>query len=295
METSPMHSNRRQFLTGSVGTFAAMAGTACASNAHSSSPDHSQAGPLTADSCLDYGRSFICNSAAFNAVRFWVESRTTVIDDSTGDSTVFYQCGSCKSENTFAEKDLFQEDNYDFLPILGNDQWLIFRRRAGLNDNYREIRAAEDVWGEPILRLRHAERVTLLDTWPKIRDTTAAGIPIVSQTAIQDPDTGLRAIIECPVKTLNISLERQIYQVDTGPVAFPDLAKRHDTLLECLSLAFVAFNAPHFADFVVEQPTSVVEDEQEVCQVYHYSKPFSLPASNQLLALSPPELGAEPS
>ena len=25
---------------------------------------------------LDYGRSFICNTAPFNAVRFWVESRT---------------------------------------------------------------------------------------------------------------------------------------------------------------------------------------------------------------------------
>src|SRR5688500_13851288 len=44
--------------------------------------------------CLDYGRSFICNTAKFNSVRFWVESRTVLID---GDArTEFYQCGSCK-------------------------------------------------------------------------------------------------------------------------------------------------------------------------------------------------------
>jgi len=30
----------------------------------------------------------------------------------------YYQCASCKSENTFAERDLFQKDNYDFLPVL---------------------------------------------------------------------------------------------------------------------------------------------------------------------------------
>ena len=54
--------------------------------------------------CLDYGQSFICNTAPFNSVRFWIESRTTLTDKSTGESTTFYQCGSCKSENTFGEK-----------------------------------------------------------------------------------------------------------------------------------------------------------------------------------------------
>ncbi len=78
--------------------------------------------------CLDYGISFICNKASFNAVRFWVESRTTLIDEAAGTSEVFYQCGSCKSEHTFAKQDLFIEDNYDFLPILGGRDWLIFRR-----------------------------------------------------------------------------------------------------------------------------------------------------------------------
>ena len=33
-----------------------------------------------------------------NAIRFWIESRTTLYDDEAGTSTVFYQCGECKSE-----------------------------------------------------------------------------------------------------------------------------------------------------------------------------------------------------
>jgi len=56
---------------------------------------------------LDYGLSFIGNDASFNNVRFWVESRTIIADDRDGASYEFYQCGSCKSENTFAERDLF--------------------------------------------------------------------------------------------------------------------------------------------------------------------------------------------
>ena len=33
----------------------------------------------------------------------------------------YYQCGSCKSEHTFAEKNLFINPNYDFLPVFGEE------------------------------------------------------------------------------------------------------------------------------------------------------------------------------
>lgn len=239
--------------------------------------------------CLDYGLSFLCNPASFNSVRFWVESRTTLIDEQAGTRVEFYQCASCKSENTFGEKDLLYEDNYDFLPIFGGEDLLIFRRPARLSDNYRQLTKAADVWGQPILKLREGKRVTKLETWEQIRDTTAEAIPIVSQTELVNKETGLRAVVECPVKTMNISHDKQMYQVDTGPVAFPDLTRRYDRPIECLSLAFVVFNAPHFADFVIEQPTPVVEEGEEKCRIYHYSDPFSLPADNRLLAVALPE------
>ncbi len=237
--------------------------------------------------CLDYGLSFICNKASFNEVRFWVESRTTLIDAEAGTSQVYYQCASCKSENTFAAEDLFIEDNYDFLPILGGRDWLVFRRPCRLSEAYRQVKA--DIWGEPVLKLRYGKGVTELSSFEEIRDATAAGRPIVAQTEIRNEDTKLTAVIEYPVKTMNVSLDNSVYQVDTGPIAYPDLSRRFDVPIECLSLAFVAFNVPHFADFIIEQPTPVVQDEQELAQVYHYSKPFSLPAANRLLALALPE------
>lgn len=270
-----MNPDRRTFLASGL-SMACIAGAA--STARSEEP--ARVGGLT---CLDYGRSFICNTARFNSVRFWVESRTVLIDGDT--PTEFYQCGSCKSENTFGEKDLFYADNYDFLPILGDGHWLVFRRTARLNPNYRAIKKVEEMWGPPALKLREAKRVAVLDTWEKIRDATAAVVPIVSRTELSDDATGLKAIIEAPVKTLNISIDKSMYQVDTGPVAYPDLSQRYDPRIDCLKLAFVAFNAPHFADFIVEQPTAVVEDEQEKCQIHHFSSPFSLSAKNTLLTV----------
>ncbi len=237
--------------------------------------------------CLDYGRSFVCHkgeSAASNAVRFWVESRTTLLDDRAGTAVVFYQCASCKSEHTFAEKGLFIEDNYDFLPIFGGGRVLVFRRPARLSETYRSVKKAEDVWGVPVLRLHAADPVTELDTWEEVRAATDAGLPLVTQTEIADAKTGLRAVIECPTKTMNVEPKRRLYQVDTGPVALPDLSKRYDPPIDCLRLAFVAFNAPHFADFIVEQPTPVVEKGKEVAKVHHYSAPFSVRAKNVVLA-----------
>ncbi len=236
------------------------------------------------NSCMDYRRSFICGTSELNSVRFWIESRTTITDTATGKSAVFFQCASCKSENTFGETGLFLADNYDFLPILGDGHWLIFRRHARLDpDRYRDLVESPNAWGEPKLLTQEGINVQVLDTWEKIRDATAQGVPLVSQTQLVNHDTSLEAVIECPVKTMNISLEKQMYQVDTGPIAFPDLTRKAVPLIDCLSLAFVAFNQDAFADFVIEQPTPVMHEDEELCPVYHYSNPVSLPATNRLL------------
>ncbi len=286
-----MPTTRRRFLSRGLASACAIATTAGPAVARAGGEDARPAEePAAAGSprCLDYGLSFLCNPSPANAVRFWIESRTTLVDEADGARSEFYQCASCKSEHTFAEQGLFQEENYDFLPIFGGEEvqdLLIFRRPAGLSERYREVARSEDVWGKPILKLREARHVRVLDTWEAIRDATAAGLPLVTQTEIANPETGLRAIIECPVKTMNVSLQRRMYQVDTGPVAFADLSKRPDPWIGCLRLAFVAFNAPHFADFVIEQPTPVVEEGSELCQIYHYSNPISLPAKNTVLSI----------
>lgn len=235
-------------------------------------------------SCLDYRRSFICGTAELNAVRFWIESRTTIFDSATNESSVFFQCASCKSENTFGEKDLFLADNYDFMPILGEAQWLIFRRHARMDPpRYRSTYELPHPWGAPRFLTHEGSNVQVLKTWEEIRDATAQGVPLVSQTELVNPDRSLKAVIECPIKTMNISLEKKMYQVDTGPIAFPDLKQNTDRLIDRLSLAFVAFNQDDFADFVIEQPTPVIESNEEVCRIYHYSNPISLSATNRIL------------
>ena len=269
-----MSTSRRMFLVGGLGAGGLFSQASAADDKTTSA----------AVKCLDYGRSFIGHTGSNNSVRFWVESRTTIID-AKGTVHEFFQCGSCKSEDTFVEKDLFKPDNYDFLPIIGRDSFVLFRRHANVREGYRDVRDKVLVWGTPVFQLREAQEVTVLDTGVKVCQATAAGLPIVALTEIANPDNGARAIIEHPIKTMNTDPSRNLWQTDTGPVAFPELDKLGERPIDCLRLAFVAFNAAHFADFVVEQPIAITADGREAAQVYHYSKPFSLPAKNTLLGL----------
>ncbi len=270
-----MKSTRRNFLNAglaAVGTSALL--------------DSAAAAETDTIECLDYGRSFICNTSTSNAVRFWVESRTILYDDKAGTKLVIYQCGSCKSEHTFAKQNLLQEDNYDFMPIYGGEDMLVLRRHVDARDRYRELYKVKKMWGEPNMRLHCGKTVTELETFEQIRDVTATDTPLAAQTEITNEETGLRCVMEYPIKTMNISIDKGIWQVDTGPIAFPDLTRRFDPLVDSVRLAFAVFNAPHFCDFVIEQPTPIVRDKQEVSQAYHYSNPVSFAAKNRVLSVS---------
>lgn len=234
---------------------------------------------------LDYSKTYLLGTNPENEVRFWVESRTRVIDERSGKVEDFLQCASCKSEDTFAERNLFLEDNYDFLPIFGPEYGLIFRRKAWLNPNYRSCLKTTEMFGAPAQHLREFTSYKNLSTTEEIIRFTHAFYPVVAQTEIRNDETGLRAIIEYPVKTLNIRRLDNAYQIDTGPVVYPDLGERHERLVDSISLAFVAFNAAHFADFIVEESTPIRNNRKTVeTHVYHYSRRISLTACNRLYA-----------
>ncbi len=230
---------------------------------------------------IDYSRSFSIGTAPSNEVRFWVESRTRLIDPD-GQDEDFIQAASCKSEHTFAQSELFLADNYDFLPIFGRDHALIFRRKAFLNENYREYRNFADLWGGVRHSLVEAEVELLADPAAALR-ATYGNAPLIAQTEIRDDTSGRRAIIEYPVKTMNTIRATDTFQVDTGPLAYPDLSRGWERRIESLSLAFVAFNTPHFADFVIEVPTTI-DDGEAPRQVHHYSQRVTHQAENRLYA-----------
>lgn len=230
---------------------------------------------------LDYGRSFVLGNEPENEVRMWVESRTRITDENSGASEDYIQTGSCKSEEIFVDQELFKQPNYDFMAIYGPQDSILFRRLAHAHEHYKSRVLSSDLFGGQKYRLVEGGEVFELEDGQAICAATYACDPLVAQTEIWNDKTGLRAVIEYPVKSMNTNREQSAYQVDTGPVAFPDLNQRHGCHANAISLAFVAFNAPHFADFVLEVPTRVGGEE-----VHHFSQVLSLPARNRLFSVT---------
>ncbi len=269
---------------------------------------NTQAGPEPlVRPCLDYGRSFVCTLGPENAPRFWVESRCRITDGAGRHSVEYYQCGSCKSEHTFAPRDLFMDPNYDFLPIFSEDTLIVFRRHAWCGEGYRhhalsvgrwddsgetdprfqyrEVREMKGhpVWGGMVPCLREAT-VRPLANAADIDEAHRAGLPVLAQTLIRDAATGHEAVLEYPVKTMNLRAAEGLWQVDTGPLMLPDLSQPPERWAQTCRLAFIAFNTWDWADCVIEQPTPILRDGEEIAWVYHYSGLLHLETRNVLLA-----------
>lgn len=234
---------------------------------------------------IAYGRSFVQGKAEWNRVRFEIESRTRIFDDRTGGHEDFYQCAACKGEQTFADHDLFSPDNFNFLVVFGDQNNIQFRRTAHLNPEYRQVIKTKKMWEGHVVSLRAPRSSRLLPNTEAIRQATHEELCLVAQTEIANPALGLRAIVEFPIKTMNIHDGKNLYQVDTGPVAYPDLSQRYPRLIDSISLAFVAFNQPTDADFIVEAETPIMHFGREVARVHHYSQTVSVPVRNRVFAI----------
>lgn len=255
---------------------------------------------MDAATCIDFGRSFLCSDGGGgkptagmprDEVRLWVESALTLVDEREGTARVIYQCGACKAENTFDAKgpgDLFKQPNYDFIPALHGDEILIFRRGAFVDEvhkvPYTTFEARNPSFGSFTAHVREREDVQRLDGFEEIAEATLQGHPMVGKTSISDSTTGLRALIQYPIKSMNIRHDPNIFQIDTGPVLYPDLSRRCESWGEQVSLAFVAYETRtrDHADFILEVPVPVQKEGTEVCRVMHYARTVSCSAVNTL-------------
>ncbi|MFV2065707.1 MAG: sialidase family protein [Pirellulales bacterium] len=240
--------------------------------------------------CLDYGRSFVNTKAPWNSPRFWVESRCLIVDKKVSKSVEYLQCGLCKAERTFAHRDLFPEDNYDFLPVFSSKEGIIFRRHVRVGDPYRDVRPNDAWWGGTENKLQ-ALPGRVLKTADEIFAAMQAGKPIVGQTEIRDEKSGRTAVIEYPVKTINFERNRRDWQVDTGPVLLPDLTASPDAWSHTFRLAHIAFRTPFWADFLVDQPTPLrpaAGPAAQQDQTYHYSGSVHRKTRNVLIVLETP-------
>jgi len=282
-----VNQSRRKFIVAAAGTMVGAERAMAASQDSGPKAQSHQESHIPRDKACDYSSSYVTfvTQDETNFARLQVESRCLVLDQEGKLLEEFFQYASCKAEDTHGEdRDLFQDPNYDFSGIFSREHYAIYRCRAPQTGDIAERGPVEPRFQEVRFQIRPARNVQQLDHVDAIIKATLQGLPLVGRTEICDKATGYRAIMEYPVKTINVRPSGNVYQVDTGPVAFPDFDAEAERLVDRMELSYVAYNRDCEAHFIILRATPVTVRDKEVCRVCHYSEFRRMPAKNVLMS-----------
>lgn len=233
---------------------------------------------------VDFSRSFstFVTPGRTNHARIQVEAICRMADGGR-----YVLVASCKSEDTYAEENLFKQPNYDFCAIFGDEQYCIVRAGMPLTACWRDSGLNADRFDEVRIDLVATEADLCADPRAVV-EATLANRPLVGRTELLDEAGETVAQIEYPLKTINVNTPAHspsgdwIYQVDTGPIIVPRATLQEGLAVEQFDLAFIAWNVADWAELVVLAPTAV--NHSDDC-VGHYSRIRTITSQNEVLAL----------
>ena len=223
-----------------------------------------------------------------NNARIQLESRCLIHDRQTGATTEYVLGAACKTERVGVERDIWTDPNADFCPILSTDEFLNLKS-WDKNDKgvmlyppslgpqpERQLGKVADAFDRVKINVRMVAG-ELLQTTAEIVQATLADELLVGRIEFTALDR-YAVTIDFPIKTMNASERDQIYQTDTGPILFPDFSGQFTNPIETFHLAYVAYNCPDWAEFILRTPTPLTE----AISVNHYSKTVRLATQNSV-------------
>ena len=220
-----------------------------------------------------------------NVARIQLDARCTWYDRNAGTTVDYFLITPCKSERMYLEEGLFQDPNSEFCGVWSADEHLIIRTHASHERDNREVGrnsprfAAVDFHPVP-----YRETIELSGD-AEIVQATLAHRSLHAVTEIENERSQCRASIEYPIRTMNVDPQAQRFQVDTGPIPWPDFEAVVDRTVDRFRRAFIVYNDFRRAEVVVEGPTLIEGQGSADCYTSHYSQIEVCPARHRLYAV----------
>ena len=225
----------------------------------------------------DFTRSFLTFTAheRSNIARIMIDARCT-LTGSDGSAREFVLIAPCRSEVMYVEEGLLQQPNYEFCGVFGRDEFNIIRTRASCEGEKPDPGAVADRFDNVTIDIALHENVRPLPDGAAIVEATLANLPLIGRTTL-DCEGG-RALIEYPVKTMNVRPEGNLFQVDTGPLPFPEAIPAAGREVEQFRFSHVVYNRFDYAEFIVLDATPIGGGQS----VSHYSRIEPRRVTNEL-------------
>ena len=243
----------------------------------------------------DFGRSFITwtrkpRDGDFrigwgNSVRINLEARVTIDRESDGSSEDFYLGAACRSEWMYRDSEHFKLPGSDFLMAYARDRCLKFSANITSPQDRPEIDPFIELLTALNFEITRTDGARLLESEVDVAEAARSASPVIATTKIRNEKLGRSAVLEYPVKTLNYHPDHQRFQVDTGPVLWPDLASPEPAPIRWINLAFVAYNRLDEAEFAKRVPTAVADSAGGTIRIDDYQEIESGVAVNSVYAV----------
>jgi hypothetical protein len=234
---------------------------------------------------IDFANSYMTffGKQGGNIARIQLDAACTLTDESAGVSEVFYLIAPCRAERMYLDTPLFQLPNYEFCGIFSNDECVLIRTHWASERDNREYGLNRGRFDDVLLDVRTFPSDTRLDDVAAIVAATLDNRPLVARTALDLPERGLRAVLEYPVKTMNVHREPWRFQVDTGPLILPSFASTAGRLIEQFDLAHAVYHGFDRAEFIRRKPVALRPDDSSPARTTDYSQVEIVAARNEIL------------
>lgn len=188
-----------------------------------------------------------------------------------GASETFHLIAPCRSEAMYKDGQLFQIPNYEFCGIFTHDRVSLVRTHWTSDCEQTDIHTITDRFDRVALDYTElpAER---LESWTKIVDATLANRLLVARTRIKDEASGATALLEYPIKTMNVIRDPDRYQVDTGPIIVPLFDSTASDPLERFAIAHAVYWQDDRVEFILRKPHVVGEKDGTAVEVTDYTE-----------------------
>lgn len=236
---------------------------------------------------LDFSRSFVTffttPAQGANIARIQIDA-TCRVDGWGPDGGVgeFHLIAPCRSEVMYEDDQLFQMPNYEFCGIFANDELVLLRTRWTSEKEAPEFALPHERFERIAIDLTRM-RAEALDGDATVVEATLANRPLVARTELSDPVAGTRAVIEYPIKTMNVRREPANFQVDTGPILVPRWDAVDLPAPLRFDVAHVVYWKRDHAEFVLRRPHEVGSSERGPIEVTDYSELRFETATNRIL------------
>jgi hypothetical protein len=171
----------------------------------------------------------------------------------------------------YADGPLFQMPNYEFCGIFTESQVSLIRTHWTSDNESSDIQAANDRFERVAIDLKQLP-ADLLKTDEDIVQATLHNRRLVARTTLTDPTTGVNAVLEYPVKTMNVTQNPERFQVDTGPIIVPLFDSEETDPIARFAIAHVVYWTSDKAEFVLRKPHVVGERDGQPVEVTDYTE-----------------------